>query len=71
MEYVRTCYPTFSVTNARLRAEELSRYVFAAFYQDPDVLVVPGRYKLVAVARQAMRSKNSRPRRSPITEYGV
>lgn len=52
MEYVRTCYPTFSVTNARLRAEVLSRYVFAAFYQDPDVLVVPGRYKLVAVARQ-------------------
>ena len=51
MEFVEASHQSLSVTNARLRAEEPSRYVFAVFYQEPGVRVAPGRYKLVAVNR--------------------
>ena len=51
LQHVVARNPTFSVLSARLRAEEPSRYVFAVFYQDPEVLAKPARYKLVAVDR--------------------
>jgi hypothetical protein len=53
MEYVRASNQNLTVSDARLRAEEPSRYVFAVFYRNPDVRVVPGRYKLIAVARDS------------------
>lgn len=63
IEYVRAHNPNLLVTNARLRAEEPSRYVFAVFYRDPDLRVVPGRYKLIAMARDGdgIEELNSSP----------
>ena len=43
--------PEFRVHNASLRADEDSRYVFAVFYSNPDRLVKPGPYAIVAVDR--------------------
>ena len=43
--------PTFRVHNASLRAAEDSRFVFAVFYSNPDRLVKPGPYAIVAVDR--------------------
>ena len=51
IEYLRARKPDHAVTNALLRAEEPSRYVFAVFYGDPNLPVVPGCYAIVAVAR--------------------
>ena len=43
--------PTCRVHNASLRAAEDSRYVFAVFYTNPERLVKPGPYAIVAVDR--------------------
>ena len=44
--------PEWQITNARLRADEPDRYVFALFYADGGPPVVPGRYRIVAVGKQ-------------------
>jgi hypothetical protein len=51
MRYVVVRHPTWAVTDACLRAEEPTRYVFAVFYEAPNTQVLPGRYILIAVAR--------------------
>lgn len=48
-EHLCTAHPGWCVTNAILRAEEPDRYVFALFYKDGGLPVVPGRYRIVAV----------------------
>jgi hypothetical protein len=52
LDHVRALHPSWTVTNGLLRAEEPDRWVFAVCYAEPGVRVVPGRYLLVAVARQ-------------------
>jgi hypothetical protein len=50
-QFVAASRPGCAITNTRLRAKEPSRHVFAVFYAEPGVMVVPGRYVLVAVSR--------------------
>jgi hypothetical protein len=49
--HLASTMPSSTVTDVRLRATEPKRWVFAVFYQTPGVYTIPGRYKLLAVAR--------------------
>lgn len=49
--HIRSGHPDWRVVNVAVRAEEPVRFVFAVFYQEPGVQVVPGRYTIVAVGR--------------------
>lgn len=50
--HIRAGHLDWRVVNAAVRAEEPDRFVFAVFYQESGLRVVPGRYAIVAVGRR-------------------
>ena len=66
---MRSEHPTFHVHGSSLRAEESARIVFAVFYTDPELLVKPSRYKVIAVERDSSKTEEIDVR--PESEYWI
>ncbi len=49
--FLQEKYQSFIFFDATLRADEKERFVYAVFYEEPNIISYPADYKIVAVSK--------------------